>query len=43
MSWLVQEATIVKEEIDRLRVKCPQYVIGCDWKGQFKDYLVSDQ
>ncbi|XP_065916393.1 TNF receptor-associated factor 3-like isoform X2 [Dysidea avara] len=35
-----EEVISVKEEIDRLQVKCPHYITGCDWRGVFKDCLV---
>ena len=31
----------VKKEIDKLLVKCPHHIAGCEWTGQFKDCLVS--
>ena len=30
----------VKREIDNLKVKCENYMVGCDWKGLFKQLMV---
>ena len=30
----------VKREIAYLKVKCENYMVGCDWKGLFKQLMV---
>ena len=30
----------VKREIAKLKVKCENYIIGCDWNGLFKQLMV---
>ena len=30
----------VKREIANLKVKCNNYMIGCDWEGLFKQLMV---
>ena len=30
----------VKREIANLEVKCENYMVGCDWKGLFKQLMV---
>ena len=31
----------IKREINRLLVKCHNHEMGCEWKGLFKDLIVS--
>ena len=30
----------VKREIANLKVKCQNYMVGCDWEGLFKQLMV---
>ena len=39
---LLQLLIGMKEEISKLVVKCEHQILGCQWRGEFKDYLVSD-
>ena len=36
-AWL---DSAVRREIANLKVKCENYMVGCDWKGLFKQLMV---
>ena len=34
------EDSVVEREIASLKVKCENYMVGCDWEGLFKQLMV---